>query len=404
MSYSLSFLRIIELFKGEVDTNIDTIEKPSTMCPYVLKDMLRFIRNKSRLVRALPDLKESSLVMSNKAGPNGPATITCVQDVNALRKDPKLYYHVSELIKHSNLSWLRMDVQPQLEGEFQHSKIVFLRDRAMKTRVVAIADWWSNVALSGIHKTFLSALAGIRNDLTFKQHLVPSEISSLGNFVYGSDMSAFTDRYPIEILREIIAVRYGDTLANHWYHIMTRKFPFDGRKVSYNCGNPMGILSSWAVSTYAHHVTKEYCCYKLALKNYKYKILGDDSCDSKEVAYRYYQTLLNKLGVQISQAKCTTSTEKYVEFAKRLFTPVGEITGIPVYLLKDIYKYPEQILELVRILRERGYADNLLVPCFNSLLQNSNFRQNRKIIRDLLSLPESITDRPPLFQEVTSGS
>lgn len=141
MRYSLSFLRIIELFKGRVDTDISTIEETSTASPVALKELLWFIRNKSKLVRRLPNLKDSSFIMSNKAGPNGPATITCVQDINALRKDPSLYYHVSELIKLSNLSFLRMDLQPHMKGNFQHSKIVFLRDRAMKTRVVAIADW-----------------------------------------------------------------------------------------------------------------------------------------------------------------------------------------------------------------------------------------------------------------------
>ena len=140
MRYVLSVWRIIELFKGKVDTNTSTIENTSTLKPHVLNELLKFIRNKSKLVKNLPDLKDSSLILSNKAGPNGPATITCIEDVNALRKDPILYYHVSELIKHSNLTWLRMDVQPHMRGNFSHSKIVFLSDRALKTRVVAIAD------------------------------------------------------------------------------------------------------------------------------------------------------------------------------------------------------------------------------------------------------------------------
>ena len=91
------------MFKGDVDTNTDTITNTSTAIPEVLSELLKFIRNKSILVKRLPDLVDSSLILSNKAGPNGPATITCVEDVNALRKDPILYYHVSQMIKHSNL-------------------------------------------------------------------------------------------------------------------------------------------------------------------------------------------------------------------------------------------------------------------------------------------------------------
>jgi len=74
--------------------------------------------------------------------------------------------------------------------------------------------------------------------------LVPSEIRSLGDSVHGSDMSAFTDRYPIQVLHEIIAVKYGRKIANHWRAVMQRNFPLEGRNVTYNCGNPMGILSS----------------------------------------------------------------------------------------------------------------------------------------------------------------
>jgi len=57
-------------------------------------------------------------------------------------------------------------------------------------------------------------------------------------------MSAFTDRYPIEVLHEIIKVKYGSVKAKHWIAIMKRQFPMNGSSITYNCGNPMGILSS----------------------------------------------------------------------------------------------------------------------------------------------------------------
>lgn len=128
MDYTNSFMRVIDLFQGPVDTSIDTVIKPSTAKKSALKGLLKFIRTKSRLVENLPNIEDSYLVMSNKAGPNGPATVTCVQDLNALRKDPKLYYHVSEMIKMSNLKWLRMDNQPHMRGNFRHSKTAFLQD------------------------------------------------------------------------------------------------------------------------------------------------------------------------------------------------------------------------------------------------------------------------------------
>lgn len=74
--------------------------------------------------------------------------------------------------------------------------------------------------------------------------MVPNKIRKLGDSVHGSDMTACTDRFPIEIQHEIIAVRFGKKIANHWKHVMQRNFPFEGRSVRYNCGTPMGVLSS----------------------------------------------------------------------------------------------------------------------------------------------------------------
>lgn len=61
----------------------------------------------------------------------------------------------------------------------------------------------------------MKALRSLRHDLTYTQDVVPDKIRSLGRNLFGSDMSAFTDRYPIEVLHEIIHVRYGAKLANH---------------------------------------------------------------------------------------------------------------------------------------------------------------------------------------------
>jgi len=95
----------------------------------------------------------------------------------------------------------------------------------------------------------------------------------------------------------------------------------------------------------------------------------------------------------LSRSKCTQSLQGYAEFAKRLFSPQGEITGLPVHLLEGIMRKPEQVLELVRICRERGYEDKYLGPCLASLLSN---HKDGKMIADMLTLPETVTGAPPL--------
>jgi hypothetical protein len=110
----------------------------------------------------------------------------------------------------------------------------------------------------------------------------------------------------------------------------------------------------------------------------------------------YIQTI-QKLGVSISTSKCTVSELSYAEFAKRLFSPDGEVTGLPVHLLNGLKSNPEQVLELVRICRSRGYEDNVLGPALERLLSDG-FISDHKIVADILSLPEAMTGAPPLLE------
>jgi hypothetical protein len=157
----------------------------------------------------------------------------------------------------------------------------------------------------------------------------------------------------------------------------------------------MGVLSSWPVSTLTHHCVKLWCAHKVGVKNYKYLVLGDDTLDTSKEVYEKYTDTISMLGVSVSHAKCTQSEVGNAEFAKRLFLKHTEVTGLPVLLMREMRKMPEQVLELVRIARERGYEDAFLGPSLDSLL--STYNQGR-MVADMLSLPESLTGMPPLLE------
>jgi hypothetical protein len=146
----------------------------------------------------------------------------------------------------------------------------------------------------------------------------------------------------------------------------------------------------------SHHVVKHYCAYKTGTKNYKYLILGDDTLDSSEIVYEYYMDVIKRLGVQISTAKCTRSRVASGEFAKRLYRRGTEVTGIPVNLLTNIVKQPENYIELVRVMRERGYEERDITRGVSNLLPTS-FKRERLIISDQLALSEKITGRAPVL-------
>jgi hypothetical protein len=215
-------------------------------------------------------------------------------------------------------------------------------------------------------------------------------------------MTAFTDRFPAKLEEAVVSAAYGEQVGKMWRTVTTHRTFFNEKVggVRYAVGNPMGLLSSWAVSTFTHHVIKSWCAHKCGLgngRNYRYLILGDDTLDSNKQVYEMYIKTITDLGVSISTSKCTVSESGYAEFAKRLFTPEGEVTGLPVHLLNGLKSNPEQVLELVRICRSRGYEDSVLGPSLEVLL-SKGYISAPKMVADILSLPEILSGAPPLLE------
>jgi hypothetical protein len=251
----------------------------------------------------------------------------------------------------------------------------------------------------------MNALRKLPNDLTYYQDDLGNRVLSMGENLFSSDMTAFTDRFPRELEKIVVEVVMGADEAERWNSIIADREFYTGpntKPVKYKVGNPMGVLSSWAVSTATHHVVKMYCAYKLGIQKYKYLILGDDTLDSNENVYNYYVNVIRQLGVVINTSKSTISFIGCFEFAKRLFYRRKEVTGLPVYLLVNIERFPEQFSELIRICRLRGYEDRHLSPVVLNLLKTLP-KNTSKVIRDQLSLPEAILGQAPLL-EVYPGS
>jgi len=272
--YSMSVFRIIESFRSKPEYKIDTIVDPSSADESLIDEISTFIRSWDKL-KLIPQLVPSQLVMSNKAGPNGPATISAIKDLTALRKEPLLLESISEMMKLTSPN-IDMNSYKSHSGDFKSSKLVLLSDKACKTRVIAIADWWSNTSLQSIHASMMKALSRLPSDVTYRQSDIPKLVKGLGTNLYSSDMTAFTDRFPRKLEVCLLSAAYSDTHSRLWEQIVSnRSFHHPMGDVRYTCGNPMGLLSSWPVSTLCHHAVKQWCAYKLGIKSYKYLILGE---------------------------------------------------------------------------------------------------------------------------------
>jgi hypothetical protein len=391
----MSLWRSIELIRVKPDYNTDSIEAPSTAVETTVNEIIAWLPTWTGL-RALPkELPRVEIILSSKAGPNGPATASAFADLTALKADSSLYNAVREKLRISKPQLL-LEQYEGTKGDFKHSKLAFLSDKAGKTRVIAIGDWWSNQALRDLHQAFMQGLRNLRSDCTYLQGEIPRLVKGLGRSLFSSDMTAFTDRFPIQIEKRIVELAYGAEVGRLWEHIIQkRSFYSPHGLVKYSTGNPMGFLSSWAVSSFTHHAVKEWCAYKLGIRKYDYLVLGDDCLDTKVEVSHLYQATIQNLGVAISRSKCTSSENGYAEFAKRLFTPESEITGLPVDLLTGITRKPEQFIELIRIMRGRGYHDTAIAPGIQALLHRLPTKVRRTVLF-VLSAPEDVLGMPPL--------
>lgn len=108
-------------------------------------------------------------------------------------------------------------------------------------------------------------------------------------------------------------------------------FDYNGSLIHYSVGNPMGALSSWATFTLAHHYVVYYCCkqLKISWKELNYVLLGDDIVIAHDGVAKLYLSVMEDLGVDISEAKTHVSRDT-CEFAKRWLHQGSEITPFPI--------------------------------------------------------------------------
>jgi hypothetical protein len=130
---------------------------------------------------------------------------------------------------------------PVSEGAIR--KLIAFSDREGKTREVAVFDYFSQTSLIPLHKYLFKALKKIPQDFTFDQTGYMSSLQNSEVF-YSIDLTAFTDRFPIRVNKDLLETRIGPERAESWYQIMTQSFEYKDRKISYSVGNPMGAYSS----------------------------------------------------------------------------------------------------------------------------------------------------------------
>jgi len=100
--------------------------------------------------------------------------------------------------------------------------------------------------------------------------------------------------------------------------------------IHFTRGQPMGILSSWAIATLTHHALIRWASvnFKVNLGVSNYMILGDDNVIIGSDLITAYEKMCKSLGLEMSSSKTIKTKGEGFEFCKKIFRKGVNITPI----------------------------------------------------------------------------
>jgi len=364
----LNATRAIKL-KGEVDTSSITqpvkgdVPDITQYMPSFWKD-LGYRVNPEKLPRSCQSVKWLMYRLSR--GPNGHALLGAAYEATIL---PKSLINSLEVIApgmacriQGCIDGLLLTFQcvwatwPERERE-SIRKVSSFPDKEGKMRSVGILDYWSQMALKPIHDYLARILSKIPQDCTLDQSKFKELLKDVNCKYYSVDLSSATDRFPIEVIKQLLKVRLPSVFVDAWADVMVGyPFDFQSDKLIYAAGNPMGAYSSFNSFAFAHHYLVYYSCKKVGAdwKSLPYSLLGDDIVIGNEAVAETYMSLLSSLHVDYSPAK-THQSKDFYEFAKRIIYKKEEISPFPISAIFTATRSSDTLVTVLRDVRERGW-------------------------------------------------
>jgi hypothetical protein len=213
-------------------------------------------------------------------------------------------------------------------------RLAFLKEPG-KIRVVAMVSILIQTLMAPLHKWIFARLRLLPTDGTFNQ-VKPVErlIASFrkdGHWVASYDLSAATDRLPLQLQVDLLRPLLGDRLADLWAYLLVsqpyglpriaKSYNLGYSMVWYAVGQPMGALSSWALLALTHHAIVQMAAATVYPRELGwfllYAVLGDDVVIADRLVAQEYLRIMKAIGVEISLAKSLVSNSSSLEFAKR---------------------------------------------------------------------------------------
>lgn len=273
------------------------------------------------LLSAGPNHKHSqwSVIEDALAFYHEPKVLLCILRWFIINKSPLFFPFILLLV--FGLPYYIIHLYWYGRPRFQLGRLGVVYNTAGKARVVAMTNWWIQCALKPLHNSIFRFLKNLQTDGTFNQ-MAPIKAlidKGPGDF-FSLDLSAATDRLPIDLQERVLSLFTDKQTASMWRTLMSIPFFFKGDLVRYSVGQPMGAYSSWAMLALTHHMVVQ-CTDRHPFS--EYAILGDDVVIKGKANADSYLSIMKTLGVDISLPKSMISVE-FMEFAKRMINICGE--------------------------------------------------------------------------------
>jgi hypothetical protein len=266
----------------------------------------------------------------------------------------KLRDEIKALSNEKTLETVSKLIKP---GPLKLGKLALKYEAAGKVRVFAIVDGWTQSLLKPLHKNLFHILRWFDSDGTFNQLAPIYRLLAEGKKeFYSFDLTAATDRLPIQLQSDIISslfqdeemgLLWKDILTDRDFHLNAKDFPELSGIYRYEVGQPMGALSSWAMLALTHHFIIQIASIRIGRKDWfkDYAVLGDDVVIADKLVADSYLVLMNQLGVSINLSKSVISENGSLEFAKQFFFKGENLSPFGPKALFELLSQPLKMKE-----------------------------------------------------------
>lgn len=343
----LTLLGLSRLITGWKSPDLDPITLPAVPVSVVMTEELKGIVRDLGWKLDVPCWERPHV--TTKSGPNAQALVGSIEDASLLTEKQisnlrlcggdELVRTIETIRLVSPLAWC---TQVGIKPKGLVSRLSCIKDKEAKTRIVAILDYWTQTCFEPLHKAQFALLRSLRPDCTFDQGSFRSKLPRQGPY-HSCDLSNATDRLPVTLQREILAVLTSPEYAAAWWELLCDrefKLTWAPGSVRYGAGQPMGAYSSWTTFAISHHAIVRLAAKRagLPITWSAYVLLGDDIVITNDEVAQHYATILDELGVKVSPTKTHVSKDTY-EFAKRWIHVGKEVTGAPLGSLFEAMRF-----------------------------------------------------------------